>query len=276
VTKTTGQVGIIIALAAGTLLAGGCGGTRAKPDPQRYRRGLVIVLPGIEGESIWNRRLARGLEEGGVTSAIEVTDWTLRLGFVVNLTSLERNKRQAAQLAARIVEYRERYPGNIVQLVGHSGGAGIAVLTLEALPPGRQLDCAILLAPALSPGYDLSTALRRTRFGIWSFYSKKDAALLKVATSLLGPIDRNYGPAAGAVGFAVPPELGDSDRQVYEQRLHQVAWTPRLAEYGADGSHLGWTTRRFARDYLAPVLVQHEAARPLPIDPPDALVGRGD
>ena len=235
-------------------------------SPRRYARGVVFVLPGIEGRSVWNRSIALGLDEGGVTSAIEIHDWTTGVpgNFVYNLTNLERNRREAREVARRIFDYARRYPDSPIYVVGHSGGGGIAVLALEVLPPGRQIEQAILLAPALSPAYDLSIALRRTRHGIVHFYSARDVTLLKVGTSLLGPIDRDFGAAAGAVGFREPEGLNESDCALYATRLRQVRWTPRLKRVGADGSHLGWASRMFAREYLAPLIRESEAARPAP------------
>jgi pimeloyl-ACP methyl ester carboxylesterase len=244
----------------------GCRAPRSIRTADRYTRGVVFVLPGIEGRSVWNRNIALGLDEGGVASAIEVYDWTTGVPgtFVYNLANLDRNRQEARKLADRILAYRDRYPGSPVHVIGHSAGGGIAVLALEALPPGRQIDMAILLAPALSPDYDLSTALRRTRYGICSFYSTRDVSFLKVGTSLFGPVDRNFGASAGAVGFSPPDGLNESDRALYASRLRQVRWNPRMREVGVDGTHLGWASRTFASEYLAPLIKQHEAARPLP------------
>jgi pimeloyl-ACP methyl ester carboxylesterase len=244
----------------------GCRVPRRIRTQDRYAHGIVFVLPGVEGTSVWNRNIAVGLDEGGVSSAITVYDWTVGFpgGFVFNLTNLQRNRRQAEKLAERILEYRERHPGRPVHLVGHSGGGGIALLALEALPPGRQIDMTILLAPAVSVDYDLSTALRRTRAGICSFYSRRDISFLTVGTSLLGPIDREFGVSAGAAGFRPPDRLSEAGRELYARRLRQVRWSPRMREVGASGTHLGWASRKFAREYLAPLIRQNEAARPLP------------
>jgi pimeloyl-ACP methyl ester carboxylesterase len=248
--------------------SGGCTTPGHIRSADRYRRGVVYILPGIEGRSPWNRNIALGLDEGGVTSAIEVYDWTVGFpgGEVVNLANLERNRRQARRLASKIIAYRERYPGRPVHLIGHSGGGGIAVLALEALPAGRQIDMAILLAPALSPDYDLSTALRRTHVGVCNFYSKRDVSFLKVGTALFGHIDRGHGFSAGAVGFEIPESLASEDRALYHERLRQVAWDERLKRHGATGTHLGWASRRFAREYLAPLIKYNEASRPIPAE----------
>lgn len=265
----TRRLPVAMAGALTVLITGaGCRVPQGVYTGDRYVRGVVFVLPGIEGRSVWNRNIAIGLNQGGVTSAIEVYDWTTGLpgGFVVNLTNLERNRRQARELARRILAQRDRYPGSPVHLIGHSAGGGIAVLALEALPPGRQIDQAILLAPALSLDYDLTTALRRTRYGICNFYSTRDVSFLKVGTSLFGPIDREFGVSAGAVGFRPPDDLNESDRALYASRLRQVRWKPRMKQLGASGSHLGWASRKFASEYLAPLIKPSEAARPLPAE----------
>ena len=215
-----------------------------------------------------NRNIAVGLDEGGVASAIEVFDWTTGVPgtLIVNLTAYERNLRQAQRLADRIIEFRDEHPGAPVHLIGHSGGGGLAVLALEALPAGRQIDMVILLAPALSPDYDLSTSLLRSRRGVVNFYSDRDRALLKAGTSVFGSIDRRLGPAAGAVGFKLPREITRDGRKLYDERLRQVRWSPRLKQFGVSGTHIGWTSRQFAREYLAELVRQNEAARPLPAE----------
>lgn len=253
-------VGVCVFLAA---VAAGCHAPSSLTTAARYRHGLVLILPGIEGRSLWNRNIAVGLDKGGVRSAIEIQDWTTGVpgNFVANLTDFDRNLQQARMLAGRIVEYESAHPDRPVHLIGHSGGGGMVVLTLEALPPGRVVDGAILLAAAISPDHDLTVALRRTRWGICNFYSPRDVTLLKVGTSLLGPIDRAYGPAAGAVGFREPAGLDVGGRKLYEHRLRQIGWSERMRAFGADGTHTGWASQTFARTYLAPLILEHEAAR---------------
>lgn len=244
------------------LLAAGCTLPQRLNSPSRYENGLVYVLPGIEGRSILNRNIGLGLDEGGVRSAIEIYDWTYGIpgSTALNLVNIERNRREAARLASRIVDYRDRHPGKPVHLVGHSGGGGIAVLALEALPPGRQIDMAILLAPALSPEYDLTTALRRTRHGVQNYYSKYDIGFLMFGTTIGGTVDREHGASAGAIGFRLPGDMMESTRPLYRSKLRQVEWDPRMKRVGASGSHLGWASVQFAREYLAPVIRRNEDA----------------
>jgi pimeloyl-ACP methyl ester carboxylesterase len=221
----------------------------------RLERGLVIILPGIEGRSPWNIDLARGLNEGGVQTGIQIFDWGTAVpgGMLINLTDYERNQRMAQQLKDHILAYRRKYPGRSVHLIGHSGGGGLAVLATEMLPPDTKLSSVILLAPALSPKHDLRAALRRTRFGIFNYFSKFDQALLGLGTSVAGTIDRDYGQAAGAVGFTRPKFDNPADDMLYT-RLHQIQWRPEMRWYGHFGGHMEWTHRGFVKRYLAPLI----------------------
>lgn len=233
----------------------GCSTTDLR-QPQRYGYGLVIILPGIEGTSPLNANIARGLAEGGVPSAVEVYDWTFArsMSWLVNLADESRNRHHGAEVARRIISYQNRYPGRPVHLVGHSGGGGVAVFALEALPPDRAVTSALLLAPALSPDYDLRRALRRTQCGIWNFYSSQDVGFLGLGTTIFGTIDREHGSAAGAVGFREPSGLGEEGARLYRMRLHQVRYTERMARSGHSGGHTGWASRQFVRQWLAPLV----------------------
>lgn len=250
------------------LLCGGCASDlRELRSSDRLHHGIVYVLPGIEGRSSLNRNIAIGLARGEVPAAIEIYDWTSGIpgNFVGNLTNYERNRRRARELASRIVAYRNRHPRAPVVLVGHSGGCGIAALAIEALPAGRQVDLVIMLAPAISPNYDLTTVLRRTRLGVVNCYSAFDSALLGAGTTVFGTIDRGRGASAGMVGFEVPEDLGEDAVRLYEAKLRQVQWTDRLAQYGALGDHFTWASIKFAEKYLAPLILHNEAPDPATI-----------
>lgn len=252
----------VIAVLA-TVSAGGCGLSELR-TPARMDKGMVIILPGVEGRSFLNTNIAKGLEEGGVPAAITIHDWSVAPTFlagVVNLRAQSHNLSEARKVAAKIVAYQDKYPGRPVHVIGHSGGGGVAVYVLEALPAGHEITSAVLLAPALSPDYDLRRALKKTHEGIWNFYSPYDVGLLKVGTSLAGTIDGRMTQAAGAVGFAIPWGLSREERQLYGERLHQQKYTPRMADSGNTGSHFGWAGRSFVAEWLAP-LINSQAESP--------------
>ncbi|MDP6636807.1 MAG: hypothetical protein QGG42_18050 [Phycisphaerae bacterium] len=233
------------------------GGCAAAPQPyvseSRLNRGLVVVLPGIEGRSVFNEEICRGLNAGGVGSAIELYDWTsgVPLGFIWNLWSSRQNHKQAAHLAERIARYQFNYPGRPVVLVGQSGGSAIATWTCEAMRWGRKVDGVVMLAAAMSPGYRLTTALDSTRRGIVNFYSSRDVLLLWAGTKVYGTMDGKHSTSAGNVGFSVP--TGKLRSKEYD-RLFQVPWRSEMARTGNLGMHLTSGTASFVARYVAPLV----------------------
>lgn len=234
----------------------GCGPAKYVSS-ERLDRGYTIILPGIEGTSYLNHNLARGLRDGNWPGAIEVYDWTAGsvLLFPVTLRALDRNRHQAEKIADKIVDYQKDHPGRPVHIIGHSGGGGIAVLALEALPADHRITSAILLAPAISPDYDLRRAMRRTEHGVWNFYSRHDVGFLKAGTTVMGTIDGEHTAAAGAVGFRVPYGLDEQGRRLYATHLRQQPYSRKMAHAGHTGSHTGWAHPRFAAEWLAPVML---------------------
>ena len=60
-------------------------------------------------------------------------------------------------VAEQVTAFRAEVPEAPVFLVGKSGGTGVIVKALEQLPE-NAVEAAVLLSPALSPGYDLAPA----------------------------------------------------------------------------------------------------------------------
>ena len=266
-------MGSAVLLAA--LLTTGCSDLSQYRTAERLAHGYVLILPGVEGKSWLNRSILKGLADGGVPSAIEIHDWTFGGWLTVpfNLRAEERNRGEARRIAHRIMRYQDQYPGQPVHLIGHSGGGGIAVYTLDALPSNRQITAAILLGPALAPDYDLRRAFKRTRSGIWNYYSPYDVGFLRLGTTVMGTIDGRHTSSAGAVGFTQPWGLDREDRRLYGSRLRQQGYTPKMAESGHRGGHTGWAKRSFVAEWLAPVLLSQmddrsqDPSGPLPSRP---------
>lgn len=231
------------------MIVGGCKAEWTLPE--RYERGLVIVLPGIEGVSGLNLRLCDALDQGGVDYAIELRSWAGIFGPLGNQRDEVRNRRIAANISERIVEYQDEHPDKPVIVIGHSGGTAIAVWTAEAMPEDRSVDGVILLSSSLSAKYDLLPALEKSGRGIAHFYSRDDGVLLGVGTRTAGTMDGTHSRAAGRHGFDVPDSMS---LWAYE-RLYQIVWTPELRKLGVRGGHTGFTTQRFAETVLAPMVM---------------------
>jgi pimeloyl-ACP methyl ester carboxylesterase len=251
----------VMALTIPAILLPGCLGKRLA-DEQRLRHGLILVLPGIEGESYINHSIARGFQDAGIPDAIEIFDWTRgRLFLFDNLMNYPRNLEQADRLAERIRQYQREYPDRPVHLVAHSGGGGLAVLAMERLDPNRPIAAAILMAPALSPAYNLAPALRRTTYGVYNLYSPYDNFYLAAGTTAFGTIDRKRTLAAGRVGFKMPEGLPAADADVYRTLLHQEVWRYEMLADGHAGGHLGWSDRRFVKTWVSRIILNHRLGK---------------
>ncbi len=225
-------------------------------EPERLEQGLVLILPGIEGRSFLNISLMQGLLDGGVPYGLEIVDWTTGNKFlaIYHLRAWRRNLRIAAQLAERITRYQQDYPGRPVWLVGHSGGTGMSVLTLAALPEETKITGLVLMASALSPGFDLSTAFSHVERGIWSFHSWNDWLFVGIGTTLFGTMDGWHMPGAGMLGFRTPQE---------SRPLKQTGYHPVMATQFNLGGHFGCVHRVFVEERIAPIIKDAQGSESL-------------
>jgi pimeloyl-ACP methyl ester carboxylesterase len=222
----------------------------------RLEAGLIVNLSGIGGFNLYPRWLRRGLDQAGVPGASLIYRWSVGpLGmWLTDVLARRRNRTMAADLAGTIVAYRRWMPGRPVTLIGHSGGGAIVTWTLESLPEGCCIDTAVLLAPALSPRYNLAPALRHVSGHAYAAHSWLDLGLMGLGMTVVGGLDRRHGPGAGMIGFRLPEGAAEADRAEYA-KLHQIRWHPRMIRDGHLGGHIGWSTIRFARQFLAPMLL---------------------
>jgi len=259
-------------LAAGLLIVavGGCAGTRQATQVSQatggnsgMEHGLVLILPGILGKTPFEPNIGKGLADANVPLAVEEYDWTqgplLLVGNYANLTGNERKQQQARQIAQRIMQYQNQYPGRPVHLIGHSGGGGMVLLALEVLPPGQKITSGILLGAPVSPDYDLRVAQSHTDAGIHNFYSKADVPMYAV-TAVVGTMDGHHAGSAGSVGFNVPEKLTAMQRRQYERLLVQHEYSFDMVAKGHPGGHFGWTSRAFAKQWVAPIIADPQTA----------------
>jgi hypothetical protein len=205
-------------------------------------RGFVIVLCGVLGKTEYNGQVVRQLSAAGL--AVELYDWTagVPLPFRRGLNDNHFSEQTARRLKRRILDYRVLYPGRPVYLIGLCAGAGPACEVLRRLDYSDRVERAVLLGPALSPIYNLNPALKGTKDGIDSFHSPLDVPILVGLTTIVGTVDGQHLPAAGAIGFGGSP------------RLRQHRYGPSMLSQGHWGGHFGWTAREFVRASILPLL----------------------
>ena len=193
-------------LALGVLAAAGCDAMSNAEftTADQKARGLVLILPGIEGPSPANADIRRGLVAAGLDWAMPIHAWGVPVpgaGMLINQVNFLGNRLAGAGVAGFIAKYQDEYPGRPVYVIGHSGGGGVAVFTAEAMRDGKKIDGLILLSASISSGYDLTKALANCRNGIVNFYNPDDTMLLGVGTTIVGNVDGGHGPSAGMAGF---------------------------------------------------------------------------
>jgi hypothetical protein len=232
-----------LALLAGAMLflQPGCGDAPTSAEfltPDRMSHGLVVILPGIEGESSFNQNIRRGLVRAGIDDALPIYHWgspVPGVGMLLNQMDFVGNRLAGARIARFVEDYQDRFPGKPVYIVGHSGGGGVAVFAAEGLEPGRKVDGLVLLSASIWAGYDLTKALANCRNGIVNFYNPDDVGLLAIGTTVTSNVDGMRGPSAGLNGF-------DSRKAgLYQVRVSYGAGDPHTA-----ATHPGYVSTRVA------------------------------
>jgi hypothetical protein len=214
-------------------------------SPRRRRRGLTLILGGIEGPSHYAIQMARGLLKAGYRGSVELFPWNRGIPFLCwfrNLTDRRHHEEQADRLVRRILEYRQQHPAVPVCILAQSGGCWITVRALERLPAGVRVWAAVLLAPSISPAYDITTASAKCENGLVSIGGPGDLFFLALATTILGTSDRVHTPAAGWIGW----------HHYHVPGFTEVRWHPSWLRYGYLGNHTTISAVRFIQHVVAP------------------------
>jgi hypothetical protein len=217
--------------------------------------GLVLVADGVGGLDLCGIALRAVLRAERLPYAIQLFPWGHGMGrWHADLTDVVNRDTKAQLIAETIRQFKTVRPSDPVFIVAKSGGSGVVVKALELLDE-QTVERVILLAPALSPGYDLARALRAVRREMVVFWSPLDVLVLGAGTRLFGTIDRVKSVSSGLVGFQIP-SVDDSDptRNQGYAKLRQVRWRPRMAATGYFGGHLGPDSPLFLRKYIVPLL----------------------
>ena len=228
------------------------------PASQPQQQIFLLHLPGIGGLMRIDKLLTGGLKTGGLGAAdVVVYDWTSGNPGLAALGAVQRNKQEAKKIAQMIERRVREHPELRIVITGHSGGSGLAVWALEDLPDDVQIDTLVMLAPALSPSYDLSAALRHVKNKAYAFNSEYDP-VLGPGTRAFGTIDRIMTNAAGRVGFEKP--AGADDAQY--SKLVQIPYDRGFMIFGNIGDHIGPMMPRFAARVIAPLILTGELPHP--------------
>ena len=225
-------------------LNAGCWIENAPPaTEEELDKGLIVLYPGISSLPsdmiLWHK----AMREDGVEQAIEVISYGPPLDLIGNLQNFERNDAFSVGEAQRITAYIDEYPGRPVTLIGYSGGATIAVLVAEHLPPTYTIDRILLFSSGLSPQYDLGPALSHCDNGMMHYYSPVDTLSL-FFTNWLGTMDGFNSDPAAAVGF----DFEDPD-------FVEWTWTEDMRALGNNGDHTDYLwNEAWLRVYVPPLL----------------------
>jgi hypothetical protein len=232
----------------------GPGPARAQePAAPPAKPGVVFVVGGVGGIDILGVSAQWALPRAGIPHEVRDFVWTHGWGKVFkDLQDTRHLLRKADVLASEVRQVKARDPDRPVYLLGKSGGTGLVLAAAEMLPP-NTLERIVLLSAAVSPTYDLRGALRASRGGIVSFYSRFDHFILGWGTTQFGTVDRVYGPSAGLCRFTVPAGLSPEDRALYDH-LVEVPWSPRMLCEGHTGTHFGTSLPAFLGKEVAPWL----------------------
>jgi len=215
-------------------------------------RGRVIFVESIRWLSVrWGMRsVAAGLRRAGFAGEFVYWRWHaawrgwLVVPAIADAPMLER---EARRLAAAVLRALRERPGAPVYLIGYSCGGYLAVRALELLPAGVAVRSAALLAAAMDPRRDLTTARAHVAGPLVIASSLLDWLIVGAGTLLFGTADRKHTPSVGMVGLrgsrAAPPD-----------GVVELRWRPGLIRLGNLGGHFSASAAAFIERAVAPAM----------------------
>src|SRR5690606_18360078 len=102
--------------------------------------GRLLVLPGVGNTRFHLASFVDAARSQLPRFDVEVRRWGVPFMMFLNLRAYERNVGTARELAAELASWRREHPEDLLYLVGYSGGAGMALLVVEALPQDVTID----------------------------------------------------------------------------------------------------------------------------------------
>jgi pimeloyl-ACP methyl ester carboxylesterase len=250
------QGALFLAAVSGLFVTGSCVAP-PPPTPEQADAGLVFMVPGIKGNPWLLYWAAEAFRDAGIERELRIYDWAA-FPALCNLVDYAGNCRHAEVIAAELVEYHQLHPDAPIDVVGYSGGGGLAVMAVERLPDSLRVRRLVLVQPAISPDYDLTLTMSRVEGDVVNLYSCGDWFVLGLGTRLFGTMDRRYVISAGKKGFdaeRAAPHAGD------RRRLVQVPWKPEMVRTLHLGGHNGIILYEWNRACVAPYVLLPEERR---------------
>jgi pimeloyl-ACP methyl ester carboxylesterase len=205
---------------------------------------VIFFSSGVAGDGTWYSSIRDGLQKGGINRPLVSIHWGAPGPlFMMNFSNESIHRDAEMKLAKTIVEARKSDPGRRIDLMGLSAGCGVVLGALKRLPDDIHVRTVVLLAPSVSPQYDITPSLAHVDDFLHAFISEHDTLFLKWRTSNFGSYDNIKTPAAGFVGF----------QQKYP-KLIQHPYQTEWKDLGNDGGHVGTTGSRFVSQIIAPLL----------------------
>jgi pimeloyl-ACP methyl ester carboxylesterase len=212
-----------------------------------------------------------GLRQAGYTGRFRTHTWSAFLGPAQDHFVTARSKGVGKALANRIEKVRKADPEARIVVIGLSAGTAVVLSALEQLPPGVQVDYAVLLSPSVSAEHDLTKAMDHVRRRLYATSSSRDALLATLAVNA----DGKSGPPAGESGFRVA-RRGEKTEAAYS-RVVNIRWQPRYMAFDWEGGHTSVTHSGVVAALIAPRVLSDE---PYPLDRPvaqsAAVASRGE
>lgn len=203
--------------------------------------GVILFVHGAGGDASWYRGIVQGLRDAGEKRPIRAVTWGMGGPlFVMNFNDKGVHDRAEKKLADAIAKETI----GPIDVVAHSAGCGVTLGALARLPKDGRVRHVVLLAPSVSPSYDVRAALARVD-SLHAFRSDRDTLFLSWRASNFGTYDGVKSKAAGNAGFAAS-----------DPKLRQYAWSDVDKSLDNDGDHFGATSRKFVAQRVAPLLMR--------------------
>jgi pimeloyl-ACP methyl ester carboxylesterase len=211
------------------------------PEPDN----VVFIVCGVGGATGYDG-LVKAVSNANRT--VRVISWGAPTPmFFMNFATKSIHDEAEQKLAQRISQWHQTHPAGTIDLIGHSAGGGVVLGALAQLGPETKVSNAILLAPSVSPTYDLRPALSHVEKTLHVFHSDRDTTFLSWRTSNFGTYDRIKTKAAGNTGFV---------GELPADRVVQHPYDPNWRDLGNDGGHFGTMAREFDEQVIEPLLHQ--------------------